>query len=136
MAYCVFISHGWHDRWIAKQLARLISDVGAAPFIDVFEIKKGDRIEAKVQQGVDQADELIALLTPWSVDRNWVWAEIAAAWALRKRYTGVLYGLKMEEIERERGGLAMLAPTNLLAIDEFDDYIGELSERIKLSRSL
>jgi len=53
-------------------MARLISDVGATPFIDVFDIKKGDRIEAKIRQGLDQANELVALLTPWSVDRNWV----------------------------------------------------------------
>ena len=42
----------------------------------------------------------------------------------------------MGEIERDRGGLAMLAPTNIVAIDEFDDYISELSERIEASKSL
>ncbi len=135
MAYRVFISHGWHDRWIARQMARLISDVDATPFIDIFDIKKGDRIEAKVQQGLEQADELVALLTPWSVDRNWVWAEIAGAWALRRRYVGVLYGQTTGEIEKDRGGLAILAPTNILAIDEFDDYIRESSERIEASKS-
>ena len=89
-AYTVFISHGRHDRWIAKQMARLIADAGAKPFIDIFDIKKGDRIEARVQEGLGSANELVAFLTPWSVDRNWVWVEIAAAWALRKRYVGVL----------------------------------------------
>ena len=86
MTYRVFISHGWHDRWIAKQMARAISDSGATPFLDVFDIKKGDRIEVKVHEGLVASNKLVALLTPWSVDRNWVWAEIAAAWALRKRY--------------------------------------------------
>jgi len=116
-------------------MARLISEADAAPFIDIFDIKKGDRFEARVQEGLGQAHELIALLTPWSVDRNWVWAEIAAAWALRKRYTAVLYGLTMAEIDRDRGGLAMLAPTNILAIDEFDDYIRELGDRVAQSES-
>ena len=51
MLYSVFISHGWHDRWIAKQMARLISDVGATPFIDFFDIKRGDRIEPEIQRG-------------------------------------------------------------------------------------
>ena len=61
-----------------------------------------------------------------------MWAEMAAAWALRKRYVGVLYGLTMNEIEQDRGGLAMLAPTNCLAIvDEFDHYISELKERVR-----
>ena len=114
-------------------MARLVADAGGAPFIDVFDIKKGDRIEARVQQGLDEAHELVALLTPWSIDRNWVWAEMAAAWALRKRYCAVLYGLTLSEIEKDRGGLAMLAPTNLLAIDEFDGYISELRERIQAS---
>jgi len=114
-------------------MARLIAEAGAAPFIDIFDLKKGDRIEARIQEGLDHASELIALLTPWSVDRNWVWAEMAAAWALRKRYVGVLYGLTMNEIERDRGGLAMLAPTNCVAIDEFDHYIAELKERVRRS---
>ncbi len=64
MAYHVFISHGWHDRWIAKQMARLIAEIGATPFIDVFDIKKGDRIEARVRHGLDQSNELVAPLTP------------------------------------------------------------------------
>jgi len=81
MGYTVFISHGWHDRWIAKQMARLIAEAGATPFIDIFDLKKGDRIEAKILEGLDRASELIALRTPWSVDRNWVWAEMAHAWA-------------------------------------------------------
>jgi hypothetical protein len=111
-------------------MARLISDVGATPFVDFFDIKRGDRIELEIQRGLAEANELVALLTPWSVDRNWVWAEIAAAWALRKRYLGVLYGLTITEIEKDRGGLAMLAPTNLVALDEFGDYIRELGERV------
>jgi hypothetical protein len=43
MTHCVFISHGWHDRWIAKKMARLIAEAGATPFIDIFDLKKGDR---------------------------------------------------------------------------------------------
>jgi hypothetical protein len=38
------MSHGWHDRWIAKQMASLIAAVGAEPFIDFCDIKKGKRI--------------------------------------------------------------------------------------------
>lgn len=130
MRYTVFISHGWHDRWIARQMARLITEASAQPYIDVYDIKKGDRIEAKVQQGLEEASELVALLTPWSVDRNWVWAEMAGAWAMRKRYCGVLYGLTIADIEKSHGGLAMLGVTNVASLDDFDDYIAELKTRI------
>jgi len=133
MSYNVFVSHGWHDRWIARQMARLIRDAGAEPFIDIYDIKKGDRIEAKVQQGLDEATELVALLTPWSVDRNWVWVEMSGAWILRKRYTGILYGLTTGDIEKEHGGLAILGNTNLAALEDFDGYIQELRQRVLAS---
>jgi hypothetical protein len=114
-------------------MARLIEDVGATPFIDIFDVKKGDRIETKIQQGLGAANELVALLTPWSVERNWVWTEIGGAWGSHKRCVGVLYGLTREEIEK-KGGLAVLASTNLcVAINEFDDYLHELKQRIEAS---
>lgn len=132
MSYHVFVSHGWHDRWIARQMARLIVErTEAQVFIDIFDIKSGDRIEQRVHAGLIGCTELVSLLTPWSVDRNWVWSEMAGAWALRKRYVGVIYGLSLEQIERDHGGLAMLSPTNVIGLNEFDTYIGELAERVK-----
>ena len=128
--YGVFVSHGWHDRWIAKQMARLISDAGAAPFIDIFDITSGDRIEAKVWQGLVQCDELVALLTPWSVDRKWVWTEMSSAWVLQKRFVGVLHGVTLTEIDEKHGGLAILAPTKILSLNDFDHYIEEMSKRM------
>jgi hypothetical protein len=41
----------------------------------------------------------------------------------------------MGGIERDRRGVAMSAPTKIVAIDEFDDYTSELSERIEASKS-
>lgn len=111
-------------------MARAVAEIGGVPFIDIFDIEKGDRIEERVRAGLDACDELVALLTPWSVDRNWVWTEIAAAWALRKRFVGVVYGVTIEEIEKRHGGMACLGPTNVVALDDFDEYIGELTRRI------
>lgn len=91
MAYRVFISHGWHDRWVAKQLARAVrEDAQAEPFIDIFDVNKGDRIEERIFEELPKCKELVALLTPWSVTRNWVWNEIGAAWILNMRIVAVL----------------------------------------------
>ena len=132
MERIVFISHGWHDRWIAKQMARLVGEAGAVPFVDVFDIKKGDRIESRVKQGIRGCHELVALITPWSVDRKWVWSEISGVWAHDKRITAVFYGISMREVEDKHGGLACIGPTNVSSIDEFDQYLAELTERVKL----
>ena len=114
-------------------MANLIAAAGAEPFIDFYDIKKGDRILDKVEQGTRDANELVALLTPWSIDRNWVWVEIGLVGGQGKRFTGVLYGLTVEKIDKEHGGLAILGPTNLATIDEFDDYIEELKQRVLAS---
>ncbi len=60
MSYRVFISHGWHDRWIARQMARLVEEAGATPFIDIFDIQKGDRIEERIREELPKWDELVA----------------------------------------------------------------------------
>jgi hypothetical protein len=132
MPYSVFVSHGWHDRWIAKQMASNIrNDTGAEVFVDIFDIKSGDRIEERVHSGLTASTELVSLLTPWSVDRNWVWSEIAGAWALKKRYVRVLYGLTLDEIDRDHGGLAMLSATSLIELNDFDNYLRELGGRVE-----
>ena len=129
MTYRVFVSHGWNDRWVAQQMARCIRDGGAEPFLDIFDVKRGDRIEQRIQDELPRCDELVVLLTPWSVRRNWVWTEVGAAWGLGKRTVGVLYGLTIKDVEREYGGMAALAPTNCLGLEEFDTYISELKAR-------
>jgi TIR domain len=135
MPYSVFVSYGWHDRWIARQIARLIqSEASADVFIDIFNVLSGDRIEEKVRDGLSACSELVSLLTPWSVDHNWVWSEIAGAWALRKRYVGVMYGLTLEKIEKDHGGLAILSPTNVINLSDLDKYLKELSDRVKSLR--
>src|SRR5262245_25752513 len=117
MVYRVFVSHGWSDRWVASQMARVItSDAGAEAFIDIFDILKGDRIEDRVRQELPKCDELIVLLTPWSVRRNWVWSEVGGAWILGMRVVGALYRLSLSEVEQEYGGMAALGPTNCLQL--------------------
>jgi len=56
---------------------------------------------------------------------------MAGAWALKKRYVGIVYGLTLEQIDRDHGGLAMLAPTNVINLNDFDVYLNELKVRVK-----
>lgn len=56
---------------------------------------------------------------------------MAAAWILRKRYVGVMYGVTLEQIDKEHGGLAVLSPTNVISINALDGYFNELFVRVK-----
>ena len=52
-------------------------------------------------------------------------------WALRKRYVGVLSRFTIEGIEKNHGGMACLGPTNVIALDDYEEYIREMSERAR-----
>jgi hypothetical protein len=56
---------------------------------------------------------------------------MAGAWALKKRYVGVRYGLTLEQIEKDHGGLAMLSPTNVIELNDIETYLKELAARIE-----
>jgi TIR domain-containing protein len=132
MTLRVFVSHASADRWVAEQLARRIrDDCGAETFIDVFDVAKGDDFEALIFGELRKCQELLVLLTPWSVDRNWVWVEIGAARALGLRIIPVLYQVSLDEIEHEGGGKTFLGGRNVVEINDADQYLIELAKRVK-----
>jgi len=65
----VFISHGSHDTWIARQVARCIEDAGATTFLDANDIETGDKFKSLIRQEIIRSDEFVALLTPFSRTR-------------------------------------------------------------------
>ncbi|HAH09473.1 MAG TPA: hypothetical protein DCL54_10665 [Alphaproteobacteria bacterium] len=128
-AYTVFVSHAWNDRWVALQIARAIKEAGAESFIDVQDIVYGDRIAARIQQGLKDADEVVALLTPQSISRTWVQHEIGAAVALERFVVGILYNVTPETLQAG-GGMGMLAERNCVSINDMDTYLSQLKKRI------
>jgi hypothetical protein len=127
----VFISHGWADRWVAEQLSKRIrEDCGAEVFVDVFDIAKGDDFEDRIFGEMHKCHEFVVLLTPWSVERNWVWVEIGAARALGLRIVPVLYQVSLDEIDQERGGKTFLGAKNVVDMNEVDQYLLELTKRV------
>ncbi|MGH6924343.1 MAG: toll/interleukin-1 receptor domain-containing protein [Propylenella sp.] len=131
MSYRIFLSHAWADRWLAEQIAQRIGrDCGASVFIDAFDIKKGDDIEDRIFQNMRLVDELVVLLTPWGLDRNWLWVEIGAARAHDRRIVPILYQVTLSGLD-ERGGSTFLRAKNVVDINELETYLTELKARVK-----
>jgi hypothetical protein len=127
--YQVFISHGSEDAWVAGQIAKSIREVGAVPFLDATDIPKGAKFKRIVHREIGSSDELIALFTPWSAKRSWVWIEIGAAWSLEKPVVAVFYGMKVTDLEGSGQGKGILEDINVLDLNDFDSYLRELSAR-------
>jgi hypothetical protein len=124
----VFVSHGKADSWVASQLALRIRECGPSTFLDETDIAKGDSFKKRIYEEIEKCTELIALFTPWSINRNWVWIEIGAAWGQGKRVLAVLYEVTESDL-KDQGGTAILEDINLLELNRIDEYFNEVKER-------
>jgi len=72
---------------------------------------------------------LLVLLTPWALDRPYVWAELGAAWARRIPIVGVLQGLSAAELQSRESIPIFLKKRDLIDINDVDRYFAELATR-------
>jgi hypothetical protein len=129
--YLVFISHGTHDSWIAAQIARVVRETGAGVFLDETDIPKGANIRQRIHEEIGRSHELIALFTPWSSKRSWVWVEIGAAWGRGIPVVAVFYGMEASNLDDSGQGKAILEDINLLQLNDFDAYALQLQRRVR-----
>ena len=131
MSRLVFISHSGPDTWVAKQLAREIAARGAIPFLDEAQVHAGADFEEDILSYLERADELVVLLTPWALDRPYVWAEIGAAWGRRIPIVALLLGLTPSELQSRPGVPVLLKKRDLIQLNEVDIYLQQLSARVR-----
>ena len=127
----VFVSHSSSDTWIARQIAREIEARGGTPFLDEAHIDAGADFEEDILKFLERAHELIVLLTPWALDRPYVWAEIGAAWGRRIPIVALLLGITPTELQTRPGIPVLLKKRDLLQLNEIDDYLEQLAARIE-----
>lgn len=126
----VFVSHSGVDTWVAKQVAREIRDCGATPFLDEAQIDVGADFEEDILSFLEKAHELVVLLTPWALDRPYVWAELGAAWGRRIPIIALLHGLTATELQTKQGIPVLLKKRDLLTLNEIDTYLEQLKKRV------
>lgn len=132
--WIVFVSHAGADTWVARQIARHIEAIGGEPFLDEAHIAIGEDFEDEILAALDRSRELLVLLTPWSLQRPYVWAEIGAAWVRRIPVVGVLHGLTPESLNAQAATPLLLKKRNLVDINDLDRYFKELKVRVAHER--
>ena len=129
--YLVFVSHSSRDTWVARQIAREVELVGAKPFLDEANIDVGTEFEAEIREFLNRADELVVLLSPWALDRPYVWAELGAAWIRGIPIVAFLMGLTSAELQSRPGVPVFLKQRDLIELNSADRYFHQLQRRVK-----
>jgi predicted nucleotide-binding protein len=125
--YQVFVSHATADKWIAKAICEKIELAGATTFRDDRDINGGDDIPEEIRKQIKQSREIVVLLTPDSVNRQWVTLEVGAAWgwSKRMRITVIMCHVSVDPIPD------MIKNKKAVSLNDFDSYLGELSRRVR-----
>jgi len=117
--------------WVAKQIAREIEARGATPFLDETHIDAGADFEENILNFLERAHELVVLITPWALDRPYVWAEIGAAWTRRIPIVALLLGLTPSDLQTRPGIPVLLKKRDLLPLNDIDTYLEQLAARVR-----
>jgi hypothetical protein len=125
--YLVFISHSSADRWVAKRMAEIIERRakrhGVRTFLDEVDLEGGDRIVPVIKANLRSCEEFVILLSPSSIARQWVLAEVGGAWILDKRIMAITYNLAADKIPD------IIRHDKSYELNDFDRYVSELIGR-------
>ncbi|HYH85637.1 MAG TPA: toll/interleukin-1 receptor domain-containing protein [Pyrinomonadaceae bacterium] len=127
----VFISHSGKDTWVARQIEREVAARGAATFLDYVHIEIGEQFEVKIIKALNRADELLMLLTPWSLDHPYIWSEAGVAWGRQIPIIGILHGMSTSEFLSKPNIPTYLKADNLQDLNGIERYFEELAKRTK-----
>jgi len=124
--YQVFVSHATADKWIAKVMCERIESTGATFFRDDRDIQAGDDISEEIRRQIKRSQEMVVLLTPQSVGRQWITLEVGAAWCASKRIRiiVVMYNIPADPFP-------IFPNKKTIPLNDLDQYINELAIRVR-----
>ena len=129
--YKVFISHSSKDTWVAKQIQAHLKKLGVQTFLDEGHIEYGDDFESVIFSELKTCDELLVLLTPWALERPFIYMEIGAARINDLRIIGVLHGITFDQLNSTPGYPITLKKYLSVEINNMDAYFEQLKNRAK-----
>ena len=119
-----FLSFGWEDRDLAKRIAESLQANGIDTWWAEWEIRAGDSLRRKIDEGLRDCTDFLVLLTPASIDKPWVNQEMDAGFVRKvesqARFIPIRHGLAVTALPPLLRG--MLSP----ALEDFDSDIRQL----------
>jgi hypothetical protein len=129
VAYRVFVSHGGGDGFIVRHVAPEIEQAGAICFLDKGQIKYGDDFRRRIFEELYACNELLILLTPSSINRPWIFAELGVAISRGIRTVAVVYSLDEAELQA-KGIMSLIGTNHYVELDAIGLYYEELRARV------
>lgn len=121
-----FLCHSVEDKdSIANRIARDLRNAGINLWYDEWEIKPGDSLRRKIDEGISNAANFLALLTPNSIkSKGWVQTELDAAMVRRisgsARLIPILWNVGKSDVPPTLAGMLWVS------LDPYEDGLKKL----------
>lgn len=121
----MFISHSSRDGFVAGVLAEKVQGSGAKVWLDAKDLAGGSPILETVMETVDKCQEAVVLVSPQSVNSQWVLVEIGAFLGQHKRVTQVLNHV-------DHTAIAPIQGVRAIELDQAQvaDFVKQLTRRV------
>lgn len=120
--YQVFISHSSADAWIARQMAKEIRALRIGVWLDEKDLAGGDKLNEAILAGIRACQETVVLVSPASIESQWVLYEIGATDVLAKRVTPILHYVAPHSLK-------VAAALKMVELNEFEQFLVQLQQR-------
>jgi hypothetical protein len=127
--YLVFISYSSSDRWIAEVISEKIDSIGASCWLDEKDLEGGEVIVDRIISGIDSCDEALVLISPQSIQSQWVAFEIGGVRAQHKRVTPILNNVRPDD-------MAPMKDIKGIDLNKFDRFLSQLKKRVKQKKKV
>ena len=119
-----FLSYSSENKDVAGRLARNLIENGVDVWYDQWQMKPGDSLRRKIDEGIERAGFFLVLLTPESLASEWVATELDAGMVRRIqgycRLIPILRGIQREEVP------ATLQGIRWVVLDDYDSGLQDL----------
>lgn len=119
-----FLCHGSEDKATVRRLAEDLMAAGIDVFFDEWEIRSGDSLRGKIDEALGRCTHFIAVLSPVSVAKPWVNAEMDAAFVRKMsgkvKFIALRLGLPVGDLP------PLLQGSHSPALDDYDADLASL----------
>lgn len=123
----IFISHNSQDKDLAELIAKLISKLTIKQVTLWFSsdnaagggFNPGDEWYNEIIKQINECDLMLALTTPNSIDRPWIYYEAGFAKGIKRQVVPICLGIKREELKSPLNTFQAYQLSDKKSIDEF-----------------
>lgn len=124
--YDIFLSYSHHDSSIAKEIYTSLERQGLSCFMAEKDVKVSAKWEKQIREALRCSGQVLILITPRSLNSNWLYLESGASWILQKELIPILMFINPNDLPEP---LREYQARTIETKQQIEELVNELGEQ-------